>query len=127
MKKRILFVDDDIAILDSFKILLESEGFEVETDSSGDTISELVKRKVKPDLILMDVLLSGTDGRDLTRFIKENNAVKHIPVILLSAHSSLSGMANKFGNEDFLEKPFDIDILIDKINKLIKKTEHRAG
>ena len=72
----------------------------------------------------MDVLLADSDGRELTRYIKDTDELKHIPVIMLSAHSGLSDMVDNFGNEDFLEKPFDANTLIERIHKLLNATNN---
>lgn len=118
MKKQVLFIDDDVEILESVRLFLESADYEVETDECGDTIKGLAGRKKKPDVILMDVLISGNDGRELTKRIKNNPKTKNIPVILLTAHPTAYKTPNAWLNDDFMEKPFDIYELIDKINRL---------
>jgi CheY-like chemotaxis protein len=117
--KKILFIDDDPDILESVRIFLESEGYEVDVDPTGSCLEELANEKYKPDLILLDVLLSGNDGRELTKRIKADQRTKNIPVILISAHPSMAKSPTHYGNDAFLEKPFDIFQLLETIKKLI--------
>jgi CheY-like chemotaxis protein len=70
-----------------------------------------------PDVILLDVLLSGEDGREICRKLKADPQRQHIPVIMLSAHADASKVADTSGADDFLEKPFDVDALIAIVKK----------
>jgi len=114
---RILVVDDDQAILDATKLLLEYEGYEVLTASDGDTV-----RKIEtdlPDLILLDIWLSGTDGAEIARFLKQQEYSRRIPIILFSANRNIEELAEKAGVEDSLVKPFDWMDLLQKVQKYI--------
>jgi CheY-like chemotaxis protein len=111
MGHHILVVDDDEGIVEVIQIVLEGEGYTVRTATNGDCLQDLADNL--PDLILLDVLLSGDDGRDICKSLKRNEATKHIPVIMLSAHSDASKVADAGGADGFLEKPFDVDGLID--------------
>jgi DNA-binding response OmpR family regulator len=68
-----------------------------------------------PDLILIDVLLSGKDGREIVKSLKSQQETKQIPTIMFSAHPSAEETMQQAGADDFLEKPFDIDVLLAKI------------
>jgi DNA-binding response OmpR family regulator len=116
MEKYILVVDDDDGILEVVQIVLEGEGYKVQTSQNGSCFHPLLER---PDLILLDVLLSGEDGREICRELKGNEQTKHIPIIMLSAHSDANKVANTSGADDFLEKPFDVDALISIVEKYI--------
>ena len=116
--KRVLIVDDDIDILDVLKVVLKFHGFEVITTQSGNNvISESIS--FSPDLILLDVFLSGIDGRDICNTLKENPETKKIPVIMFSAHSNKNEILQYCNADDFIAKPFDINDLVGKINGLI--------
>ena len=115
MGKKILVVDDDEGIVEVVQIVLEGEGYQVHTSMDGERLKHLGQDE--PDLILLDVLLSGIDGRDICRSLKSNEATRHIPVIMLSAHSDASKVADSGGADGFLEKPFDVDVLIDIVAK----------
>ncbi|HCI79574.1 MAG TPA: response regulator [Ktedonobacter sp.] len=119
MAKRILVVDDDESILEVVQIVLESEGYEVQTATNSSFLQQLASQPVRPDLILLDVLLSGEDGREISQQLKADTQLQHIPVIMLSAHSEASKMANIGGADAFLEKPFDVDVLLDTVQRYI--------
>lgn len=68
-----------------------------------------------PDLIILDVLLSGKDGRELVKHLKRQEETKHIPVMMLSAHPSAKESVREAGAQDFVAKPFDIDVFLTKI------------
>ncbi len=115
MGKKILVVDDDEGIVEVVQIVLEGEGYQVHTSMDGENLNHI--NHDAPDLILLDVLLAGIDGRDICKSLKSNEATRHIPVIMLSAHSDASKVADTGGADDFLEKPFDVDVLIDIVAK----------
>lgn len=112
---RILIADDDQAILDSTQLLLEYEGYEVITASSGDAVCNIEGNL--PDVILLDIWLSGTNGVEIARFLKEQEDTKHIPIILFSANRNIEHLAREARVEDTLTKPFDIETLFHKIQK----------
>jgi CheY-like chemotaxis protein len=114
---KILVVDDDEGIVEVVQIVLEGEGYVVQTSMNGAIFQLLSNMAEQPDLILLDVLLSGEDGREISKRLKSDEKTKHIPVVMLSAHSDASKIADNSGADDFLEKPFDVDVLIEKVRK----------
>ena len=112
---RIFVADDDQAILDSTQLLLEFEGHEVITASSGDAIHKIESNL--PDVILLDIWLSGTNGVEIARFLKAQEDTSHIPIILFSANRNIESLAKEAGVEDTLTKPFDMETLLQKIQK----------
>ena len=115
MSQRILVVDDEESILEVVQIVLEGEGYLVQTSMDSSFLDEI--SPPFPDAILLDVLLSGEDGREVCRKIKTDTRLQHIPVIMLSAHADASKVANTSGADAFLEKPFDVDALIAIVQK----------
>src|SRR5437868_10195645 len=113
-RKKILVVDDESDILEFLKVILEEEGYAVVTSLKGEYLEQLHNGGL-PDLILVDVLLSGKDGREIVKHLKSQEETKHIPVIMFSAHPSAEETARKAGAEDFLAKPFDMGVLLAKI------------
>jgi DNA-binding response OmpR family regulator len=112
MSKKILAVDDDSDILDVIRIILEDEGYDVTTSTSGEGVINSIQ-DLRPDLILLDVMLGGIDGRDICKAIKGHSIFKFIPVIMISASHNLQSLLKMPGSpNDFLPKPFDIDHLI---------------
>lgn len=116
-QKKILVADDDPAILDAVSILLEDEGYLVETTANGNT-AKIMKDKL-PDLLLLDIWMSGVDGRDICKYLKSQNRTRKIPIIMISASKDADESAMAAGADDFLAKPFDIEDLLGKIEKYI--------
>jgi DNA-binding response OmpR family regulator len=112
--KRILVVDDEPDILEFLQIILEEEGYEAVTSDKGEYLEQLHNGGL-PHLILVDVLLSGKDGREIVKYLKGQQETKHIPIIMFSAHPSAENTARQAGAEEFLAKPFDINVLLAKI------------
>lgn len=110
----IIVIDDDPDILDAVEIVLLEEGFNVLTTTRGD---QVLKKMETPDLFLIDIWMSGQNGKDICRSLKENPITAHIPVILFSANKDTPQIAEEAGANDYLLKPFDIDELILKIKK----------
>lgn len=75
--------------------------------------------KVKPQLIITDMLMSGFDGRTLTKEVKSNAATSDIKVMLMSAHPDAAQICTEIGADDFLAKPFEIDDLLNKVESLL--------
>ena len=113
--KKILVADDDSGILDVMQIVLEDEGFEVTTTINGNNILNLCEQK--PDLIFLDILMSGADGKVICKQIKDNHNFKDIPVIIFSAARNLKVAAEDCGADGFLSKPFELDELLDIAHK----------
>jgi CheY-like chemotaxis protein len=117
MAKKILVVDDDESITEVIQIVLEGEGYEVEISLDGGRIPDFPGRL--PDLILLDILLQRKDGRKICQQLKSDQKTSHIPVIVLSAHSDGSQAAADCGADGFLEKPFDVDVLISTVEQYL--------
>ncbi|WPU95994.1 response regulator [Mucilaginibacter sabulilitoris] len=115
--RRILAVDDDSDILEVIQYILEDSGYEVETLANGHQLLDKIKEN-QPDLILLDIMLGTLDGRDLCRSIKTNKETHNIPVILISASHDVSNSLNQIGApDDYIAKPFDIDVLLGSISR----------
>ena len=121
MTKKILVADDDPAILEAVQMILELEGYVVETSTDGETIYKM--KKNYPDLLLLDIWMSGQDGRELCKFVKKDPQTKHIPVILISASRDIRQSAKEAGADDFIPKPFEMDHLLNKV----KHYTHQAS
>lgn len=116
--KKILVVDDDPDILDALRFMLEDAGYKVTTTEKGEYAENLHDTNGGlPDVIILDVLLSGKDGRLICQKLKSQEETKHIPVIMVSAHNNARQSATQVGADDFVAKPFDADELLAKIAK----------
>ncbi|HSN09632.1 MAG TPA: response regulator [Hanamia sp.] len=112
---KILVVDDDVDILSVMEILLSMKGFDVEVTSKGENTFPKIE-SFKPDLILLDVLISGYDGRVICKQLKSNKSTSHIPIIMFSAHPGAAATISDYGADDFIAKPFDVNNLMQKVN-----------
>lgn len=117
MNKKILVVDDNKDILEALEMILTHENFSVLTTSRAEDAFRYICEE-KPDLVLLDVLMSGIDGRDICRRIKQSDVLNKIPVIMISAHPSVEESVKKVGADGFLAKPFDMGLLLERINRV---------
>lgn len=121
-KKKILIVEDEESLLKLESILLTSKGYEVKGVPNGlaalQSLSEL-----KPDLILLDVMLPEIDGFEVCRRIKENPDTTHIPIIMLTAKKSREDMARgeQVGADWYITKPFKSAMVIETIQRFLAK------
>ncbi len=118
MKKRIIVVEDDAAIAEVLTLILEHEHYRVEsfTDDSflADILSDL------PGLVLLDLWLTDMNGKSICLQIKNNEALKHIPVVIISAHRDIQLYAEEARANEYLEKPFDMKILLSVVEKYMQ-------
>ncbi|WP_462255135.1 response regulator [Ferruginibacter sp.] len=116
----ILVIDDNQDILLMLKTMLTIKGYNV---TVRDNIKELQFsiKELKPDVILMDMLLSGADGREVCKELRKNTAFAHIPIVMISAHSHVEEECIKAGADYFMEKPFDMNSLIKIVEQALKK------
>ena len=127
MRKKIMVVDDDLDILITIRNIFEREGYEVFTVDSGKKCYELFKNNEIPDLILLDIMMPGMSGWMLFDRLKENPSWKNIPVVFLTVRTD--SFAKKAGNslcEDYIEKPFDIEDLKKRIDKVMKESNSES-
>lgn len=117
---RILIIDDDPDIRTVMDVLLKKHGYEVETASRQEEVF-LKLEQFKPSVILLDVLLSGADGRNICRKIKATEKLRSIPVIMLSAHPGAADNIGTYGADDFISKPFSTDLLLKKLEIHLKQ------
>jgi len=121
-KATILVVDDEKNILEALSGILEDEGYEVITASSGEEAITRFK-EFSPDAVLLDIWLPGIDGIEVFKRLKETN--NSIPVIMISGHGSIDTAVNmvKSGAHDFLEKPLDLEKVLVVIRNAIEVHE----
>jgi CheY-like chemotaxis protein len=117
--KKVLIVDDDEGIVDSLQLLLEEFDYSVATLMNGKAVYDL--KKPYPDVILLDIWMSGIDGSDICRYLKKNKSMQHIPIIMISANKDTAQIAREAGADDFVSKPFNFVELQEKIEKYTKK------
>jgi CheY-like chemotaxis protein len=122
--KHIIIADDDPAIRDIFKLILERSGYAVTMFANGESLMK--NEFVLPNLFLLDKQLSGNDGLDVCRFLKSQERTKNIPVIITSASPYVGGLAEEAGANAFIEKPFKTKELISLIEQVLNKNYFTA-
>lgn len=116
---RVLIIDDDKDLLTIVKLFLQKRGFEVSIHSEWQSASDSIV-EFKPQVLLIDVYLSGVDGLEMCKKLKSNEYTRHIPIIVFSAYPNVGETAiYEFGADDFLAKPFEENELIEKIHKVL--------
>lgn len=107
MAGRILVVDDDELICDLVSETLNFEGYEVETAYSGEQALRTIEES-RPDLILLDIMMSGIDGFEVCRRVLDNEATRQIPIIFLTAKGQFEDELRGYeeGAFDYITKPF---------------------
>lgn len=119
---KILIVDDEIDIIELLSYNLKKENFTVIAATNGLEALKIAE-KMKPDLILLDVMMPEMDGMETCRSLKENSDLKNIPVVFLTArgeeYSEIAGF--EAGADDYIIKPIKPRVLISRIKALLKR------
>ncbi len=119
---RLLIVEDEEHLATGLKFNLEAEGYSVDVDETGEAALErLVGRANGFDLLLLDVMLPGIDGFEVVRALRD--AGNFVPVMLLTARGHTDDVLRGFelGADDYLTKPFDLSILVARIQGLLRR------
>jgi DNA-binding response OmpR family regulator len=120
--KKVLVIDDDLDILEAVQMILESGGYDCDITTKGDETYKKIA-EYTPDLIILDVLLSGNDGRRICENLKKDDKTKDIPIIMISAHPSAKNSVKQCGADSFIAKPFSIKVLLSEVESYIGKGE----
>ena len=120
MAKRILVADDSVDFSHLLATRLTKLGYGVIEAEDGREALDLIQRD-KPDLILLDYFLPSLNGDEICRSVKADGALKHIPVILLSASTAMlpPERYDAIPCDDRLTKPFEMSALLEKITRLL--------
>ncbi len=123
-KETILVVEDEPDILELIRFNLEREGYETVLCESGEDGLEAVKTH-RPDLILLDLMLPGLDGKSVCRKLKEDGNTRSIPVIMVTARGEESDIITglELGADDYVTKPFSPKILTARIGAVLRRVE----
>lgn len=120
--RKIMVVDDDVEIRDLLLVVLEDEGYTVVGASNGQRALDLLPRE-QPDLIILDIMMPGLDGREVLRQIQERHGADSPPVILMSAAIQGSLLRDVQTAAAFITKPFDLDHFLDTIDQILTDPE----
>ena len=125
MSKKILIVDDDVDYTEAVSNLLQSKGYEVFVENDGRKGFETAKNN-KPDLMLLDVMMPGSDGFDIAREISKEEGTNTIPVIIISGIRKVMGLSYKFSPDEvwlpvkaMLDKPVDPELLLKTVETFV--------
>ncbi len=125
-KLRILVVDDCQEILDIINLLLDKEKYETRLVAKG--FEAGIAKEFQPDLIILDILLPDIDGRKVCEYIREMPEMRNVGILAISGYMQSQEELNelfKSGFDDFLKKPFEPEVLLDKVKKLLNKSGRR--
>ena len=117
--EKILLADDDADIQEIAKVILTKEGYEAIIAKDGNEALELAKAN-NPDLIILDYLMPGLDGLEVCRALKKEEALKNIPVLIITAHAGEKERSLDAGAVDFLTKPVEKADLLHRIKSVLK-------
>lgn len=120
--KNIIIIDDDPAIQDSMKLVFECGDYNVVVYPDAGIVFNGGLQL--PDIFIIDKQLSGIDGLDVCRYIKDNETSKKIPVIMMSASPSVQKAAQLAGANAFIEKPFTVKRIREMVYNLLHDQGH---
>lgn len=112
-------IDDDLAILEATQAILIEEGYDVQTINDPTHIKAHIAEGKLPQLIYLDILMSGVDGRDVAQILKSHKKTANVPIVMLSANMRIEEIAKQANVDGFLKKPFDIEDLIYLTKKFV--------
>ena len=120
MKRKIMIVDDDPDIRYILKDDLEDE-YEILSVENGQECISCLESGLKPDLILLDVMMPGISGWEVYDKIKENPNWQNILIVFLTARTDENALkAGKFFGDDYIEKPYELEDLKIRLNKIFQ-------
>ena len=127
-KRKILLVDDEPSVLKLVTRRLQVNNYEVVTATDGVQALDIVA-KIKPDLIISDIMMPNMDGYTFIRKLREQHGLSHIPVIILTAKDKLHDLFLFEGikDYDYIVKPFESQELVQKINQLLARVDAHLG
>jgi DNA-binding response OmpR family regulator len=118
MKQKIVIADDDPGVLEIFKIIFEKAGYDTITLSNPKPL--LQNQYTDADIYLLDKQMSGTDGIEVCRHLKQQEQTRDKPVLIISANPNARALSEEAGADDFIEKPFLKKELLAKVAKNIR-------
>jgi two-component system alkaline phosphatase synthesis response regulator PhoP len=127
MSQRILVVDDDREIVRLVRAYLERSGYEVLVAYDGETALHILRRE-RPDLMLLDLMLPGRDGLDVTRLVRADGGLAALPIIMLTArvedYDKIVGL--ELGADDYVTKPFNPGEVVARVRAVLRRVHGEA-
>ena len=122
---KLLIVDDSTALLEVMKNILERSDYTVRTLNRADDIYNEIS-DFKPDLVILDIYLAGLDGREICRQLRKKPETSNLCILVFSASPKTLEDYDSYNADDFIEKPFDITILVEKIKSVLDYCKDKA-
>ncbi|MBC8438876.1 MAG: response regulator [Deltaproteobacteria bacterium] len=121
-KETILIVDDEEDILELIKYNLKNGGYSILTAQSGEQAIKIAKQS-RPDLIVLDLMLPGMDGLEVTRYLRSNEETRDMPIVMLTAKGEESDIITglELGANDYISKPFSPKVLTARIRAIFRR------
>ena len=127
MHVKILVVDDERAVRESLRRALELEGYEIELAEDGAQALERLGSDPEPDAMVLDVLMPGMDGLEVSRTVRRNGS--RPPILMLTARTQVEDRVEGLdaGADDYLTKPFALEELLARVRALLRRTSDGSG
>ena len=124
---KILVVDDERAVRESLRRALELEGYEIELADDGAQALERLRSEPEPDAMVLDVLMPGVDGLEVSRTVRRNGS--KLPILMLTARTQVEDRVEGLdaGADDYLTKPFALEELLARVRALLRRTSDGSG
>jgi CheY-like chemotaxis protein len=120
-RPQILVVDDDLAILDGLRELLENEGYGVSTARDGWSALATLRGGLKPSVILLDLMMPAMDGWDFRQEQLRDDTLKDIPLVIITAAGfSETSIKTQFGDTELVSKPLPVDALLGAVQRHLR-------
>ena len=121
-KERILVVDDEEDIVELVRFNLVREGFEVIEAPNGEEALRLAVSEL-PNLIVLDLMLPGIDGLEVTRYLRNNANTQHTPILMLTAKGEEADIVTglELGADDYVSKPFSTRVLVARVKAVLRR------
>lgn len=125
---KIMVVDDDPAVIKLIVMTLIRSEFRLAVVSTTDGYEALIRLgKEVPDLVVLDIQMPGTDGRQILKVIKESEHTQKVKILVVTGYPDLIDEMKQLGADDGMSKPFKPTELIDKIKKMLPKLEYKKA
>lgn len=122
--QKVLVVEDSKETVRAIRVYLEQSGYEVLAAYDGDTGLHIIRREI-PELIILDLMLPDRNGLDIARIIRQDNSLRHIPIIMLTARvedmDKILGL--ELGADDYMTKPFNPRELVARVRSVLRRSQ----
>jgi len=121
MAKKILIVDDDHDLVEVMQEWFETEGYNIVTAYDGEECIKQAKKE-QPDLIILDINMPKMDGYSAVKEIRVDEAIKHIPIIVLTGKDQMEDIFKMEGVKEYVIKPFEYKVFSQMVKKILEET-----